>query len=320
MALALPIQPASEKFLVERFDILNLLKVINNKMRYLKSVIKVFALLLLAAGALLPAHAEPVRVAVSVLPQLEIVERIGGERIQVEALLEQGDSCGVFEARPGRLAWLARADVFFRIGVDFETTMVPRIRESMPRVRVVDLREGLTLHRVVHEHHGERVVHWDPHTWMDPVLVKAQARRIAAVLSEIDADGEADYQANLDVLIAEIDSLHNDIEAALRGHRGSVFFVYHPAYGYFAERYGLEQVAVQTAGRDPTARELRNILNFARESDVKVIFIQPQESRRHAERIAAAIGAEVLELDPMASNWMDNLRKMSSLIAQALSR
>lgn len=289
-------------------------------MRLSNSIIKLITILLSVAGMGLNIYAEPVKVAVSVLPQLEIVERIGGERVQVEALLEQGDSCGVFEARPGRLAWLARADVFFRIGVDFETTMVPRMRESMPRVRVVDLREGLTLHRVVHEHHGERVVHWDPHTWMDPVLVKAHARRIAAVLSEIDEGGADYYRANLENLLEAIGELHATIETALAEHRGSVFFVYHPAYGYFAERYGLEQVAVQTAGRDPTARELRNILSFARESGVKVIFIQPQESRRHAERIASTIGADVLELDPMASNWMDNLRQMGSLIAQALSR
>lgn len=297
-----------------------LLKVINNKMNWRTGILRIFLGLTLWIGGLAGLQAETVRVAVSVLPQIEIVERIGGDRVQVEAMLEQGDSCGVFEARPGRLSWLARADVFFRIGVDFEEGMVPRIRESMPRVRIVDLREGLTLHRVVHEHHGERVVHWDPHTWMDPVLVKAQAQRIAAVLAEIDAEGADVYAENLRSLLAEIEELNTELEARLAKHRGSVFFVYHPAYGYFAERYGLEQVAVQTAGRDPTARELRNILNFARESEVKVIFIQPQESRRHAERIASTIGAEVLELDPMASNWMDNLREMGSLIAQALSR
>ena len=102
--------------------------------------LKLFTGLIIWLSGWAGAQAEPIRVAVSVLPQVEIVERIGGDRVQVEALLEQGDSCGVFEARPGRLSWLARANVFFRIGVDFETGMVPRIRESMPRVRIVDLR------------------------------------------------------------------------------------------------------------------------------------------------------------------------------------
>lgn len=284
--------------------------------------------------------AEPVRVGTSVLPQAWIVQQIGGEWVEVRALQTQGDSCGIFEARPQTLAWFSEALIYFRTGVAFEGALMERFAASFPNLQVVDLRENLNVakaakhaHAHTHAAHGEcagcgaehgaadttPTLVDDPHIWMDPVLVKAQAKTIRDALERVlPAAAQADIDANYREFVGKVEALDAELAAAFAGLERRAFYVYHPALGYLAQRYGLEQVAIASGG-DPSARELRGIMAAARQAGVGAILVQPQESQRHAHIVAEAIGAGLIEIDPLALEWLPNLRAMGLQLAQSLA-
>lgn len=270
-----------------------------------------------AAVCLLNAAHALVKVGVSVVPQAEIVKSIGGNRVEVRAILDQGDSCGTFEVRPSQLAWLANADILFRIGLTWEENLLPRIVEAVPSLAVIDLREGLELHRVQYQDGDHLLSQWDPHTWLNPVLVNKMARKIAIQLTEMDPAGREYFEQRYDEFSQKLDQLDQTLESWMKPFADSIFFVYHPAFGYFAERYGLNQVAIQAQNKEPSPRQMRQILQFARENEVAVIFVQPQESRQHAEIIARSIGLKIVDLDPMAPDWFDNMQSMGRKIQDA---
>ncbi|MBA1146288.1 zinc ABC transporter substrate-binding protein [Ectothiorhodospiraceae bacterium WFHF3C12] len=281
---------------------------------------------LLRAGAALafltlPVAAPALEVFVSVLPQQTFAQRVGGEHVDVRVLVQPGQSPATYDPSAQQLTALENADVLFRIGVPFERSWVGRIRKAMPELPIVDLSEGLTLRPLTdHAHDGadgadEPI---DPHVWTSPPLVMEMTRRIAETLSRLDPAHESEYRRNADAFIGELQGLDAEIRQTLAGGEGRAFLVYHPAWGYFADTYGLRQVAIEAAGREPGPRQLARTIERAREAGVRVIFVQPQFSRTNADAVARAIGARVVSADPLAADYMANMRRVAGAFAEAL--
>lgn len=260
------------------------------------------------------------RVFVSIPPQAFFVERIGGEKVEVEVLLAPGQSPATYEVTPQQMARLSEADLFFSIGVPFEKQLLRHIAGSLGELDIIDTGEGIELRPISgHRHEGE--IHTgalDPHIWLDPNLVKVQAGHIASALSALDPANEESYQRNLSGFVAELDSVDLAIRELLTPLRNRTIHVFHPAYGYFTDAYGLHQEAIEIEGREPSARELARIIEEAKEGGVKTLFVQPQFSRKQAQVIAAEIGGEVVVLDPLAGDYMNNLWDIATKIATAL--
>ncbi len=267
----------------------------------------------------------PLRVFVSILPQKCFVDRVGGGHVEVSVLLPPGQSPATYEPSPRQMVALGEARVYFRVGVPFETQVVAKIRSALPDLEMVDTCEGIELRAMApgehHHHDGEAHGHGDeqdPHVWMNPRLVKAQARTICRSLCRLDPVHRADYERNCDAFEAELDRVDREIAASLSPFRGRAFYVFHPSLGYFAEAYGLEQVAIETGGKQPAARELTALIRRAKASGVRLLFVQPQFDRRTAETVAREIGGAVVPLDPLAEDYVSNLRHVASQIAGAL--
>ncbi|MGI5819471.1 MAG: metal ABC transporter solute-binding protein, Zn/Mn family [Armatimonadota bacterium] len=267
-----------------------------------------------------PAAAAPVITAcVSIPPQAFFVERIGGTRVSVEVLVGPGQSPATYEPTPAQMAALDRADVFFRIGVPFEDALMDRISASMPRLNVVDLRKGIELQPIAD--HGGDHAHGreDPHTWLDPALAAIQARTIHEELARLDRNAAGTYAANLEALSSDLEQVQAEVAETLASLQGRRMFVFHPAFGYFARAFGLEQVAIEIEGREPAPRELQQIIEMAKDEDLRVIFVQPEFSDASARAIAAEVGAEVVSIDPLARDYLDNLREMARAIRDGLT-
>ena len=116
------------------------------------------------------------------------------------------------------------------------------------------------------------------------------------------------------------DRVDAELEEILRPLRGEALFVFHPAFGYFADRYGLEQIAIEIEGREPGPRQLEEIIEHAKEQGVRVIFVQPQFSKKSAETVARAIDGAVVPIDPLAYDWLDNLKRIGEKVRQGLSK
>jgi len=273
--------------------------------------------LLVLLSVTAPAAAQsnlPMSVFVSILPEVQFVQKVGGDRVRVRALVQPGQSPATYAPTPRQMAALSRARVYFRIGVPFEKALIPRLLDTMPGLTIVDLRTGLDLIEL----HGDQAGELDPHTWLDPMLVKRQARTIRDTLETLDPAGRATYRNNYQRFAAELDSLNAHLARVLRPFAGQTIYVFHPAYGYFCRAYGLVQKAVAAGGRKPGARHLAQLIAEARADHVKIIFVQPQFSHKTATAIAAAIGARVIPLDPLAEDYLSNMEQMADRIAGAL--
>ncbi len=301
----------------------------------------IMAYVLLRSGANLPASMGKIVVFVSIAPQEYFVERIGGERVKVQALVKPASSPATYEPTPRQMAALSEAKLYFRIGVPFENALLPKIEETMKVLRIVDTRKGITLREMkAHHHHegreqpkgheqhngrGEGEDHQheggnDPHIWLNPRLVKLQARTIADALIEIDPHGKDVYEDNLAALLKDLGALDLKLAEALAPVKGKTFLVFHPAWGYFADAYGLKQEPVEIEGKEPSARQLARIIERAKKEGVRVIFVQPQFGQASARRIAEAIGGAVVPMDPLARDYIANLEAVATKVAATLEK
>lgn len=257
---------------------------------------------------------------VSVLPQQTFVERVGGDAVTVHVLVGPGRSPATYEPTPSQMAALSHAAAFFRVGVPFETNIVPRLAGMYPKLKIVDTRQGVaTIASADHEHghdHGDA----DPHIWLDPRRVKIQAKTIADALCELDPERAETYRRNLAAFHADLDAVDARLRAVLAPYRGRTFLVFHPAYGYFADAYGLRQLAVQVEGKSPSARQVARWIETARRERVKIVFVQPQFAEDAARAIAKAVDGAVVPLDPLAADYLANLDNMARRVAEALAQ
>lgn len=254
----------------------------------------------------LPADSPAVSVLVTVTPQAFFVDRIAGARVSTSILVPVGRSPHTFEPTPTQMIEAATADVYFTIGLPFELGILSRISDMNPDMTVVSTQA------IEEEHdHGS-----DPHTWMDPGLALAQADAICDALVMIDPPGAEAYRANMDSLRTELLMLDEELAAALEPCRGKSFFVFHPAFGHFADAYGLEQVAIESEGKEPSARELAELIETASLEGVSAIFVQPQHPARSAQTFADEMGATIVIIDPLAYDYPESLRKIATAVKE----
>ena len=264
-------------------------------------------MLLLGSLCLAPDEAccTPVKITVSILPQAWFVEQIGGDLVEVSVLVGPGHSPATYEPTPRQMAVLEHADLFLAAGVPFEQGLVPRV-QALPSAPVI---AGPRL-----GHHGH-LHDIDPHTWLDPAqamtIADTVSFRLQTLLPAVARTIENSCRA-LKERLAGIDKQAQDI---LAPYRGRAFFVFHPAFGHFAAAYGLVQVSVETGGHEPGPRHLADIIERAWALGAQSVIVQPQFSRKSAETVAAAIGAEIVILDPLAADYETNLLHLARTLA-----
>jgi len=137
--------------------------------------------------------------------------------------------------------------------------------------------------------------------WLDPVWAQDICQRIAQALMELDPAHRQVYKANLAAYLRELEELHQEISGKVKTFRVREYVCFHPAFSYFARRYGLREAGVieVSPGREPTPRHIQKIVEFLRGQRVKVVLAEPQLSTRVAEAVAREAGARVLKLDPL---------------------
>jgi zinc transport system substrate-binding protein len=255
---------------------------------------------------------------VGIPPQRFVVEQLVGPKVQVEVLLPPGASPATYEPTPRQMAALDGADLYLQIGAPFEAPILTRMRSLMPDLRVVDCRDGVTLEPMEPGSHGHAHGPLDPHIWLDPLRMMSIARTTASSLQELfPEDGDRIAEA-LRRLQHSIEATHLRVEAVLRPHAGRRVLVFHPAYGYFTRRYGLVQKAIESEGKAPSTRQLAEIVGELQKEKTPAIFVQPQFSRSTARRMADALECRLVELDPLAEDYLVNLEAMARRIADSL--
>jgi zinc transport system substrate-binding protein len=277
---------------------------------------------LLFSACLLSAEigaAAALEVFVSIPPQAFLAERLGGSSTTVTALADKGQDPHTFTPSPRQISALGKADIYFTIGIPFEKWIVEKIRARNANIRIIDSIAGIHKRKMEdhdnHEgHDNNHAGEPDPHVWLSPPLLKIIAGNMVEALIAADPGQEDFYRSNYQTLMADLDQLHRRVGEQLAPCRGETVFVYHPAFGYLTDTYGLVQESVEIAGKSPTARELAGLISRAQQEKVRIIFVQPQFDRKAALAVAAAIDGAVVPLDSLARNLLQSIEHMAAEI------
>jgi zinc transport system substrate-binding protein len=270
------------------------------------------------------------QVTVSIPPQAFFVERIAGEAVSVNVMVQPGDNVHTYEPSPEQMKMVSSSQIFFSIGVEYEENWIPRFTDINPQMIVVDSAAGIQKIEATdhHDHEEDADSHddepakhgHDPHVWLAPAHGERIAENILVALIDLVPDKAERFQENFDSLIVEIDALDARILTALANLENRQFMVYHPAWGYFAEQYQLIQFPVEIGGQEPSARELAELVKLARQENINVIFVQPAFNTANAITLANELGAEVVLIDPLEYDWLDNLNTAAEAFANALNQ
>ncbi|MCM1981931.1 metal ABC transporter solute-binding protein, Zn/Mn family [Lyngbya confervoides] len=281
------------------------------------------------APAKLPQSPTTAEVMVSIPPQAYWVNRIGGAAVKVETMVPAGTEPHTYEPSPAQLRVMSRADAYFQIHIGFEEAWMDRFRAINPRMKVVDTTSGiqrLPLPTPIYSAEPSPLApqgqaakdNVDPHIWLSPQLAKKQVQVIYDTLSQLRPPESAQFQQNFQVLGQDIDRLDQTIRTRLKNLKNRRVLVVHPAWGYFARDYQLQMFAVEVGGEEPSAAELANLVRFAKQHHIKVVFASPQFSQRASKTIAQEIGGKVLLIDPLAYDWIDNLQQVAETFSEEL--
>ncbi len=262
-------------------------------------------------------------VAVSLLPQAWFVRQIAGEDVRVLVVVGEGQSPHDYEPSPRQLEGLSKAAFWLLSGSDFEESLVPKISQMYPGLKIIDGTAGVALRRlqdfeIDHEHAGAEGINIDRHSWLGREPAKIMANHILSGLLNIEALAGEGYQYKYESLIEEIDATFQAIAGRVAPLAGSQVLVFHPAFGYFLDEFGLKQVAVEVGGKEPTPKALAALVREARANNARAIFVQTQFPKDSAKSLAKSLNIDVLPLDPLAEDWLENIRVMGRALEKAL--
>jgi len=292
------------------------------------ALLSMLMILLLQNGCVTTPENGRLQVVTSIVPFAYFVERIGGNHVAVTSMVPPGGNPHSYEPTPRQMSALSGASLFVKAGsgVEFELDWMPRILSLNPELQICDASEGVRLIAMNHEDHAQdKHIHaahdhgrFDPHYWLSPENGIIIARNIEKALILVDPDRRERYAANADEVVSELEALRLDIRSRLEPVRNRRFLVFHPAWGYYADEFGLQQIAAEEEGKTLTPRQLQKVIEQARASDIRVVFISPQFSNVQAEAIARDIGGRTGTVDPLAHDYMDNLSKATDAFSGAM--
>lgn len=268
------------------------------------------------------------QVVTTIAPLSYFVERIGGNHVTISVMVPPGGNPHTYEPSPKQLTELAQAHLFVGAGsnVAFELDWLKRLLSLNQQLQFCNAAEGITFRTMKEAHYHENETNtssheraqYDPHYWLTPANGVLIARNVATALAKTDATHAAEYNANAATLIAELQTLEQEIRKELAPLKQRRFLVFHPAWGYYADAFGLEQLSLEVEGKTLTPRQMQRVIALAREQNIHTIFVSPQFNTMQAATIATDINGVTATVDPLSSDYQNNLRQATKAFVQAM--
>ncbi|MHB8828200.1 MAG: metal ABC transporter solute-binding protein, Zn/Mn family [Syntrophales bacterium] len=262
---------------------------------------------------ILSAFAAPgkIDITVSVPPHAYFVERIGGDRVLAHIMIPGGANPDTYEPTPRQLINLSNSRMYVKVGAPnfpFENKYISTFLDRSPRMTVIDASRGMKFR-------GE-----DHHVWASPALARITAANIAKALVVNDPLHKDEYERNLQEFLAEIDRLDQEIRKSLKEKIGYSFMTYHPAWGYFADEYNIIQIPIEEEGKPGNAAHIRKMIDLARKKGIRDVLVQKGFDARNAQTVAAGLGGKTVEVDPLARDWPQGLKKFTASLKDVLKK
>ena len=277
-------------------------------------------------------YASKPEISVSIAPQKYFLEKIAKDKFDINVMVKAGSSPHTYEPKTSQMKSLSNSKIYFYTGIEFEKAWLDKFKKSAPNTIFVDSSAGIERMGMKEHSHEEETNSnnhkdekhddhdhegLDPHVWLDPILVKIQAKNIYDAVVSIDDSNKEFYTKNYEEFLNELDSLDVQIKEILKPYSQKAFMVFHPSWGYFAKRYDLEQISIEVQGKEPKPNELVELVKDAKKHNIKIIFVSPQFSQKSAKTIAQNIGGNVVAIDSLSENWEIDLLKAANEIVNS---
>lgn len=257
------------------------------------------------------ASGDRINAAVTIAPLAEMVRAVGGDRVDVTVVVPPGAEPHTFEPTPSLMVKLSQADLYVMNGAGLEFWM-DKLLAANRDLKIIDSSRGIELLK----ENGDET---DPHVWISLRNAARQVENICAGLSDLDPESSDYYARNRDDYLQKLHELDEELNSSFAGARTRIFVVHHPAWSYFARDYGLEQVPLMENEKEPGPKYLSQVIDLARKNNITTIFVEPEFNPKAAEVIAREMSANVVSLDPLAADYLENMRNAGRQIAQSMA-
>mgnify|MGYP006111369379 FL=1 len=251
---------------------------------------------------------EALRVSVSIPPQQYLLERIGEDLVDVQVMLKPGDSAESFDPTLKQISALNNTQIYFRIGIPFEDKWIGSLQKNNTSIKIVACCQDIV---------ESRSISLDSHIWTSPRNLQLLAAVVKDILVSFAPEHHQIFEENYSGLMRDLKKLDKEIQLALKQRRTDYFIINHAALGHFAKDYGLTQLSLEREGKELGARGLVRMIRQARQEKIQTLFVHKQHPSTTATAFANEINADLIEIDPLHSDYLKNLRNISQLIARA---
>jgi zinc transport system substrate-binding protein len=254
------------------------------------------------------------RVVASITPVHSLAAAIMGDLGEPRQIVRGYGSPHAYQMRPSDAASLRNADLVLWIGPSLETFLQRPLAGRGDGTRVLALstvrglallanRDGGPRHDDTGSNARDQAASYDPHIWLSPFNAKLMAAAIARELSKLDTENAAAYQSNADRLMRRIDAMEIRIASRLAPVRTTPFVIFHDAFQYFEESFGLDAVGFVTVSPDrlPSARRVKALKKVIAESGARCVFREPQFESALVQILLEGSDARAGVLDPLGT-------------------
>lgn len=270
--------------------------------------------------------AEKIKVAVTIIPEATFVEKVGGDRVEVVTMVPPGASPENYQVSPKQMVDLSDSQLYFSIGIGAENGLVDKfesLNKSMKRVpletivgekypdRFFEAEEEHDHdhdHETAESHEGHHHEGRDPHIWLSPKRAMVMVESIRDEIIALDPEHKEVYTQNAAAYLKELEGASAEVQKAVDAMQTKAFIMYHPAFGYFADDFGLKMVEIEEDGKQASAARIKEVIDFAKSNDIHYIFYQEEFDSQQAETIASEIGGAAVKVAPLAPDYVQNLK------------
>ncbi|MGO1651101.1 metal ABC transporter solute-binding protein, Zn/Mn family [Senegalia sp. (in: firmicutes)] len=271
-----------------------------------------------------------ITVAAGVPPIKGFIDAITQGDMEVVTMIPPGNSPTNYQPSPKELQKFSDAKVYFAMGVPAENSnIIPKAKDLNENIEIVNLAKGVSEVYPMrnfsededhsheededHDHEGE-----DPHIWLSPKRVIEMIDIIRDKLIEISPENEETYKENAESYKNELSNIDDSIKETLKGAKNQSFIIYHPSFGYFADDYGLNMIAIEESGKEASAKRITEVIDLAKDNNIKFVFYQGEFSSTQAETIAKEIDGEAIKVNPLSEEYIENMKNISEKFKEVL--
>ena len=238
-------------------------------------------------------------VTVTIPPYQYFVDKIAEDKVDVNVMVSNGNNPETYEPYAQQMMELSKSALYLKVGsIGFEQTWMKKLQDNAPDMKVIDTSVGIKPAKTP----GGNI---DPHVWMSCSNARIIASNILKALCELEPKNKAFFEKNYLSLLKIIDKRDSTIREGFKNHPEMVrkFVIYHPILTYFARDYQLEQLAIEEEGREPSATQLKSLIERARKEKIKYCLIQAEFANRNTNTFIKESQTKPMNINPLQGDW-----------------